>query len=180
MLKAMKRGIIVFLSVMISVISLLTVCVLSADINGASVVYASSVTSATESAQPKTINEQEVQQADCIVCSKETSLPYLCKQHMIIGIALGLVIIINFIPIKINFIKMIVNSVAVLGIIIMFSSLYTDKMFTQAKVCLAVLGLYLIFWIISVIRAVNFTEEKQQARHQQEVNRTRKRQQKKQ
>lgn len=176
----MERGTRLFLSVMLLVISLLTVCVFSADKNGASVVYASSVTSVAESAQSKSISEQEVQQADCIVCSKETSLPYLCKQHMIIAVILGLVIIFNFVPIKINFIKMIVNSAAVLGIIIIFSSLYTDKMFIQAKVCLAVLALYLIFWIISVIKAVNFTEEKQQARHQQEVNRTRKRQQKKQ
>ncbi|MGN0518511.1 MAG: hypothetical protein ACI4II_07285 [Acutalibacteraceae bacterium] len=176
----MKREIKVFLSVMLTVISLLTVFVFSENANGASVVYAHSVTSAARSAQPKSINKQEVRQDDCIVCSKETSLPYLCKQHMIIAIALVLVIILNFIPVKINFIKMMVNSVAVLGIIIIFSSLYTDKMFIQAKVCLAVLGLFLIFWIISVIRAVNFTEEKQQTRHQQEVNRTRKRQQKKQ
>lgn len=180
MLRTMKRGIIVFLSVMLTVISLFTVCLFSTNADGASVVYAKSITSVAKSAQPKNINKQEVQQAGCIVCSKETDLPYFCKQHMIIAIALLAVIILNLIPVKISFIKMIVNSVAVLEIIIVFSSLYTDKMFTQAKVCLAVLGLYLVFWIISVIKAVNFTEEKQQARHQQEVNRTRKRQQKKQ
>lgn len=94
----------------------------------------------------------------CSVCHKASAIPYFCVEHTVIAIVLAVALVLNFIRFKNNIIKMLANSAAVLLLIIVFSWQYTNELFTQSKICLVILALYLVLWIISVIKTVGRPE----------------------
>lgn len=105
-------------------------------------------------AQPVATSKGDI----CSVCHKASVIPYFCVEHIVIAIVLAVALVLNFIRFKNNIIKMLANSAAVLLLIIVFSWQYTNELFTQSKICLIILALYLVLWIISVIKTVGHPE----------------------
>lgn len=146
----MKKRVISLIAVIFALTSLtvlngsINVCALS---NGL-------ITPAAVSASASAAGKSDI----CVVCGEASALPYFCVEHIVIAAVLAVVLVLNFIKFKDTIIKMLANSAAVLLLIIVFSSQYTSEMFTQAKICLGVLALYLVLWVISVIKTVGHTE----------------------
>ena len=96
----------------------------------------------------------------CAVCEQESVFVHLCTKHLIVAAILLAVLVLNFIRIKNPAIKMIINSLALLMVILVFISLYSTKMFTEAKVCLGVMLVYVVLWVVSIIKTMSSIEDK--------------------
>lgn len=104
--------------------------------------------------------QEEATASHCAVCEQDIVFANLCTKHLVMAGLLLAVLVINFIKIKNPVIKMMINSLALLTVIIVFVSLYSTKMFTEAKVCLGIMLVYVVLWIVSIVKTMSAIEDK--------------------